>query len=165
MTNSRPMFLWSLFTLQVICTFFFAGDALQDLLGEADQIRETNELLEVGVSLCLLLGTIFTGWELRHVFRREEKMRQQIEVASGRRLTSDDVRGVLQDENAFVAFCGPNALRQEIGKGISKRRFHYEEFEIRTGLPYSRALLSAAERWLWKLIAFNFKKILQSGNP
>lgn len=83
MPNSRPMFLWGLFILQVVCTFFFAKDSIQDALGIPETIGEANDLLETGVTLCLALGTIFTGWELRRTFQRQEKMRQQIEVASG----------------------------------------------------------------------------------
>lgn len=83
MTDSRPMFLWGLFALQVICTIFFAGDVFQDVLGVPEAKGEASDLLEAGVTLCLILGTIFTGWELRSMFRRERKLSQQIEVASG----------------------------------------------------------------------------------
>ncbi|MCY6382570.1 helix-turn-helix transcriptional regulator [Hoeflea prorocentri] len=83
MHNSRPMFLWSLFTLQVVCTFFFAGDILLDVLGVPESPGNESDVLETGVTICLVLGTAFTGWELRQLFRREERMRRQIDVASG----------------------------------------------------------------------------------
>ncbi|MGH1483786.1 MAG: helix-turn-helix transcriptional regulator [Geminicoccales bacterium] len=83
MTQSRSLFLWSLFFLQVVCTFFFASDAFLDFFGAPETPGETSDLLEAGVTLCLMLGTIFTGWELRSLMQRESKMRQQLDVASG----------------------------------------------------------------------------------
>lgn len=83
MNNTRPIFLWGLFALQVACTAFFLGDAFQDVFGAPETGGDTGHVLEVGVSICLLLGTIFTGWELREQYRRETKMRQQISVATG----------------------------------------------------------------------------------
>jgi DNA-binding CsgD family transcriptional regulator len=83
MTDARPLFLWCLFALQVACTVFFLGDAFQDVFGARETGDEAGHALEIGVSICLLLGTIFTGWELRGQSRRETKMRLQIDVASG----------------------------------------------------------------------------------
>jgi len=83
MTHSRPALLWSLFILQVVCTFFFAGDAFQDLLGPPETAGETSDALEFGVTVSLILGTVFTGLELRKQMYREARMRQQISVASG----------------------------------------------------------------------------------
>lgn len=83
MIHSRPALLWSLFTLQVVCTFFFASDAFQDIFGAPEAAGETSDVLEIGVTICLILGTIFTGLELRKQMHREARMRQQIGVASG----------------------------------------------------------------------------------
>ena len=83
MTPSRPIFLWCLFVLQVVCTFFFAGDAFQDLFGTPSVSPEAGDSLEIAVTFCLILGTIFTGLELRKQMQREDRMRQQIGVASG----------------------------------------------------------------------------------
>lgn len=83
MTHSRPALLWSLFILQVACTFFFVGDAVQDIFGAPEQTKEKGEVLEIAVAICLSLGTVFTGFELWRQKQREEKMRQQIGVASG----------------------------------------------------------------------------------
>ena len=83
MTVSRPLFLWGLFTLQVLCTAFFAADMFQDALGVPEITGEASDLLEAAVTLCLILGTIFTGWELRSMLQRERKLNQQIEMASG----------------------------------------------------------------------------------
>lgn len=63
------------------------------------------------------------------------------ESASAGRLTTE---ALLDKTNAdprdlHVAYCGPSALREALQKGLSKRglsqrRFHYELFEIRTGI-------------------------------
>lgn len=83
MRQSRPLFLWGLFTLQVACTIFFVTDAFRDVFGVPETEANESDLLEFAVTFCLLLGTAFTGWELRHQMRRETKLRQQVGVASG----------------------------------------------------------------------------------
>ena len=40
-------------------------------------------VMEGVVTFALVLGTLFTGWELRNSMHREARMRQQIGVASG----------------------------------------------------------------------------------
>lgn len=59
------------------------SDAFLDFFGVPETSGETSDLLEVGVTLCLVLGTVFTGWELYLLLQRESKMRQQLDVASG----------------------------------------------------------------------------------
>ena len=62
---------------------FFVGDSFQDAFGPAENHGGTGDLLESSVTACLVLSTVFTGWELLASFRREQKMRDQIEIASG----------------------------------------------------------------------------------
>lgn len=84
MTRSRPAFLWGLFLLQLVCTVFFTGDIVQDYFGGPDLVgAEHSDSLETGVTLCLLLGTLFSGWELRKTLMRESRMKRQLDVASG----------------------------------------------------------------------------------
>ena len=83
MQQSRPTFLWSLFLLQAICSFFFIGDIIQDMGGQPEVAGAFSEVLEAGVAICLLVGTLFAGWELRKTLQREERMQQQLRVASG----------------------------------------------------------------------------------
>ena len=83
MPKSRPAFLWSLFLLQAVCSFFFIGDIIQDMGGHPEATGAISDVLEAGVAICLLLGTLFAGWELRKTLRREERMQQQLNVASG----------------------------------------------------------------------------------
>ncbi|MEM7259346.1 MAG: ferredoxin reductase family protein, partial [Pseudomonadota bacterium] len=62
------------------------------------------------------------------------------ETSTEGRLTPADVASAAGDfKKAHVLYCGPAALRQSIwnglkGQGLSARRFHYERFEIRTGV-------------------------------
>lgn len=62
------------------------------------------------------------------------------ETASEGRLTPADVASLAGDlKKTHVLYCGPSTLRQSIwnelkGQGLSARRFHYERFEIRTGI-------------------------------
>lgn len=64
-----------------------------------------------------------------------------IASAEGSRLTARMIADTLGTDikKAKVAFCGPLGLRKALQDGlrhhgVSRRRFHYEEFEFRTGL-------------------------------
>lgn len=83
MRKSKPAFLWGLLLLQLICTVFFAGDVLRDLFSAQGIGTERGDILEAGVTLCLLLGTLFSGWELRKSLLRETRMKRQLDIASG----------------------------------------------------------------------------------
>lgn len=74
------------------------------------------------------------------------------ESASSGRLTSENVAALAGDNlsKARVMFCGPVALRKALAEGltahgVNARDFHYEEFEIRTGLGLKRFA-----NWLWE---------------
>jgi len=46
-----------------------------------------------------------------------------------------------QTSDLHVSFCGPAPMRRQLkkdftGLGVSRRRFHYEEFEIRSGIGF-----------------------------
>ncbi|WP_420003295.1 helix-turn-helix transcriptional regulator [Arenibacterium sp. LLYu02] len=83
MPKSRPTFLWSLFSLQILCTVFFMIDFGHDVVGTPGAPRWAGDFMEGAVAVALLLGTVFVGYELRLVRLREQRMRQQIDVASG----------------------------------------------------------------------------------
>ncbi|MEM8729701.1 MAG: LuxR C-terminal-related transcriptional regulator [Pseudomonadota bacterium] len=95
MAVSRPTLLWGIFLIQITCTFFFVADMLPDLFGwpdatpgtPADSVPATGlergDLMEIAVTVSLLLGTLFSGWELRKSLRRESRMQHQIDKASG----------------------------------------------------------------------------------
>lgn len=62
---------------------------------------------------------------------------------------ADQVDGAIAD--AMVAFCGPKPMREALQQGfealgLPRRHFHFEEFEIRSGLGLRRMLAWAIER-------------------
>ncbi|WP_306148550.1 MULTISPECIES: ferredoxin reductase family protein [unclassified Roseibium] len=74
-----------------------------------------------------------------------------VNSAEGIRLTSDRIVSDLGGdvENAHVFFCGPVPMRKALRsglvlKGLKASRFHFEEFEMRTGIG-----LQALAVWLW----------------
>ena len=83
-----------------------------------------------------------------------------VESSQGERLTTPYIteRVTSDVSKAHVYFCGPADMRESLKNqftriGLPKRRFHYEEFEIRSGLG------------LRKLIAFIMKFIETRKNP
>jgi len=84
MTNKRHSFLWALFLLQALCTVFFISDAFVDFAAPEPPAAESeNDALEYAVSFALLIGTCFTGLELRKLVQREKRMQHQLDIASG----------------------------------------------------------------------------------
>ncbi len=81
---SRTAVLWSLFALQAFCCTYFLIDTIWDLFwptavnGFAD-----SDLIEGLVTVALVFGLIFTGNELRQILSRQNKLEDQIKVASG----------------------------------------------------------------------------------
>lgn len=74
-----------------------------------------------------------------------------VNSAEGIRLTSDRIVSDLGGDvaNAHVFFCGPVPMRRALKsglvlKGLKASRFHFEEFEMRTGIG-----LQALAVWLW----------------
>jgi predicted ferric reductase len=74
-----------------------------------------------------------------------------VNSAEGARLTPEriaaDLGGNLRDAHVF--FCGPAAMRNSLKselvlKGLRASRFHFEEFQMRTGIG-----LNAMATWLW----------------
>ncbi len=74
-----------------------------------------------------------------------------VNSAEGVRLTPDRVATDLDGDlsQAHVFFCGPVAMRKALRrglvlKGLRASRFHFEEFQMRTGIG-----LSTLAEWLW----------------
>ncbi|MTI42998.1 putative ferric reductase [Roseibium hamelinense] len=83
-----------------------------------------------------------------------------VNSAEGVRLTPerviDDLGGRLSEAHVF--FCGPVAMRKALKsglilKGLKASRFHFEEFEMRTGIGLGH--LSA---WIWDTGMYQFEK-------
>ena len=91
--------------------------------------------------------------EIEEIAARTERLSLTVwESAKDGRLTTDKVVEIAGDglRKSRVMFCGPTAMRRSLSEtltqhGVSARNFHYESFEIRTGLGFRR--LAA---WLWE---------------
>ncbi|MGS4883697.1 ferredoxin reductase family protein [Roseibium sp. MB-4] len=83
-----------------------------------------------------------------------------VNSAEGIRLTSDRIVSDLggNTTNAHVFFCGPVPMRKALKsglvlKGLKASRFHFEEFEMRTGIG-----LQALAVWLWERGIYEVEK-------
>lgn len=80
--------------------------------------------------------------ELRDIEGRHDNFRVVLHQSQDLgRLTPDEIvtKSGMDIVQTQVYFCGPQAMRDVLQKGLSRqglnlRRFHYEEFEIRTGI-------------------------------
>lgn len=81
---SRTAILWSLFTLQAICTAYFLVDIVRDVIAPGSEGGfADSDLVEGLVTFALFFGLIFSGNELRQVLKRQNRLEDQIKVASG----------------------------------------------------------------------------------
>lgn len=83
-----------------------------------------------------------------------------VNSAEGIRLTADRIVSDLGGDvaNAHVFFCGPVPMRKALKsglvlKGLKASRFHFEEFEMRTGIG-----LQALAVWLWDRGVYEVEK-------
>jgi DNA-binding CsgD family transcriptional regulator len=89
MSSSRTPIIWVLFALQAFCAVFFMADAVSDILGfevaetEPESGTSLHDGFEYLIALALVLGTIFTGFELRRTMQRQTRIEQQLRAASG----------------------------------------------------------------------------------
>ncbi len=75
-----------------------------------------------------------------------------IESSVSGKLTVEKIEALTQTtwKNIDIAFCGPKAMRKLLSegfkeKGLAKSSFHYEEFEIRSGIGLTPIII-----WLYK---------------
>lgn len=84
--TGRNFSLWALFALQGFCALFFLGDGVSDALGfELENLsgfRDTDTF-EYAVSVALLLSLVFTALEIRKMLGRQQRIEDQLKVASG----------------------------------------------------------------------------------
>jgi DNA-binding CsgD family transcriptional regulator len=81
---SKLTLLWCMLVVQGLCALFFLFDALSDWIAafQAIAILDTR-VFEVLIVLALLLGTLFSAFEIRRLMRRQKRMVQQLQAASG----------------------------------------------------------------------------------
>ena len=81
---ARRTLLWTLFTLQALCCAYFLVDVLFDLVfTNLTFALAESDVVEGLVTIALFLGLVFTGSELRQMMRREDKITDQLKIASG----------------------------------------------------------------------------------
>ncbi len=81
---SRSVVLWSLFALQAMCCAYFLMDIAWDLLWPTStNLLADSDVIEAFVTIALFFGLAFTGNELRQVLTRQDRLEDQIKVASG----------------------------------------------------------------------------------
>ena len=81
--NSKTA-LWVLVFLQAICALFFLYDGLWDLFGPTSR-NETrySDRFEYLIAGVLILSVIFTGFQLQTMFNRQQRIENQLMIASG----------------------------------------------------------------------------------
>jgi len=78
------------------------------------------------------------------------------ESADGHRVTPELIASAADMTSAKVWFCGPATMRRDLMRGLaihglSARRFHYEEFEFRTGVGMKRLAAWLGKRLVERL--------------
>ena len=81
---SRTAVLWSLFGVQAICCAYFLTDIVLDLFWPTSNLHLVeDDVIEALVVLALFFGLAFTGNELRQLLSHQDRLEDQIKVASG----------------------------------------------------------------------------------
>ncbi len=81
---SRTTVLWSLFAVQAFCCAYFLLDILLDLFWPQSAMHlAENDVVEALVVIALFFGLAFTANELRQLLSRQDRLEDQIRVASG----------------------------------------------------------------------------------
>ncbi|WP_299152038.1 hypothetical protein [uncultured Tateyamaria sp.] len=81
---SRRTTLWILFCVQALCCGYFLIDIFFDFfLRQYTNTLADSDIVEAIVTLALFLGLAFSGAELRRLMRRQDKITDQLKVASG----------------------------------------------------------------------------------
>ncbi|MEI4487941.1 LuxR C-terminal-related transcriptional regulator [Frigidibacter sp. MR17.14] len=76
----EPLALASLLLVQAVAAVFFVGDALADLL--VDPLAPES-LFEGLVAVALILGVVFSGWQLRRTLEHMQAQARALDTARG----------------------------------------------------------------------------------
>ena len=84
--------------------------------------------------------------------------------SQGNRITLNMIKAAINFDlkQASISFCGPTKLRKTLqtwfkSESVPSRRFHYEVFEIRSGIG-----INPIVKWVLKLLVMRFPKIKQA---
>ncbi|WP_299624730.1 helix-turn-helix transcriptional regulator [uncultured Tateyamaria sp.] len=81
---TRRTILWTLFAVQAVCCVYFLSDTFFDLVMPTYQnALAESDIVEGVVTIALFFGLAFTWSELRAMMRREDRITDQLKVASG----------------------------------------------------------------------------------
>mmetsp|Transcript_25069 Transcript_25069/g.46347 ORF Transcript_25069/g.46347 Transcript_25069/m.46347 type:complete len:166 (+) Transcript_25069:214-711(+) len=81
---TRRTILWTLFAIQGLCCAYFLSDTFFDLVMPTYQSAlAESDIVEGIVTVALFFGLAFTWSELRQMMRREDRITDQLKVASG----------------------------------------------------------------------------------
>ncbi len=78
-----PALLWTLLSMQAVCTFFFVADAAADLLSPGETDPFWAQAFEYLMTLTLVGSLVATALSLRAVMARQRHLQQQLDAASG----------------------------------------------------------------------------------
>ena len=86
------------------------------------------------------------------------------ESSQGKRISLEQIKEAIgfDIKKASISFCGPTKLRKTLqgwfkSESVPSRRFHYEVFEIRSGIG-----INPIVKWVLKLLVMRFPKIKQA---
>ncbi len=127
-----------------------AGVGVTPFMALAGSLKETSKPVEMVYSVRDATDAAHLA-ELREIVATKENLSLTLWESKERgRLDAEAIAGIAGDlKGKRVLFCGPTEMRKALmvglaEHGLSRRNFHYEAFEIRTGLGLKRFL-----NWLW----------------
>ncbi len=94
--------------------------------------------------------------EIEKLAKLKSNLRLHLIVSGeGQRISAEKIAEAIGPDlrRAKVLFCGPTSLRASLrtelkAYGVTSRRFHYEEFEFRTGIGFKRLIKWLIDRFL-----------------
>ncbi len=82
--NWKDMAPWALFCLQAVCVLFIVTEEIAGaIFGEQAIGVLENDLLEYLIITALVVGLVFSGFEIHKGLNRQKRMEQQVKAASG----------------------------------------------------------------------------------
>jgi len=80
---TRPIVLWIVLTVQIVCAVFFAGQIFSSVLGLRPLAWRYVEVIELGAVVGLLLGIYLGAVALLRTQARNKRVEGQLRAASG----------------------------------------------------------------------------------
>ncbi len=124
------------------------GIGITPFLAWADALDAENEPVDLFYCVRSRTGAPHLG-EIEKLAEMKPNLRLHLAVSDeGQRITAKEIAGEIGPNlsRALVSFCGPASLRESLRAGlrpygVTSRRYHYEEFEFRTGIGAKRLVM------------------------